>query len=159
MKILKILLVEDDEDNYVRTKTLLENAFPQHYQLSWAANMQQARVEIRQTDFHVLQFDCSLGTGTGLEFANEVSSTHANSVPIIFLTNKESTETEGAALKAGVSDCIVKQELTSLLLKKSIRYAIARSKAQLAQQENAMKCRGHFSDGKTPTPVSDRRGR
>lgn len=119
----KILLVEDDEDDYVLTRTLLSEARGNRYDLHWATTYDAAVHKLSENSWDVILVDYDLGSHTGLEVVKKVSSLGCHA-PVILLTGRGSYETDVEAMKAGAADYLTKAEANSLLLERTIRYAI-----------------------------------
>jgi len=137
---LNILLVEDDEDDYLLTREVLADAYHHdEYHLDWVPEAKDALSIILSSHFDILLFDYYLGTKNGIELAKTVYVSHPAPPPIILLTGQGSSDTDVLALEAGIADYIRKQSLNSNILKRSIRYAIARQYAQNALQESKLR--------------------
>ncbi|RPI85521.1 MAG: hybrid sensor histidine kinase/response regulator, partial [Chloroflexi bacterium] len=119
----KILLVEDDEDDYVLTRTLLSEVRGNRYDLHWATSYDAAVHKISENSWDVILVDYDLGSHTGLEVVKNVSASGCHA-PVILLTGRGSYETDVEAMKAGAADYLTKAEANSLLLERTIRYAI-----------------------------------
>lgn len=137
---LKILLVDDDEDDFIITRNLLSEAQGVHYNIDWIVSYEDALEIIGQKKYDVYLFDYRLGEHTGLELLHEVTKKDCAS-PIILLTGQGDHEIDIEAMKAGASDYLVKGEMSFSLIERSIRYAIERKKAeaqilQLAYYDN-----------------------
>ncbi len=119
----KVLLVDDDEDDYVVTRDLLMESDRHAFKLTWKNNYESALITMAQESFDVCLVDYRLGSHTGLELLIEAIHRGVNS-PIILLTGQAEREIDFQAMKAGAADFLVKSQLTSSLLERSIRYAI-----------------------------------
>lgn len=78
----------------------------------------------------VILLDLSLPDKSGSELINDIVAISAN-IPIIILTGYGDSEFGVKSLSMGVSDYIMKDELTQQLLHKSILYSIERQKLNL----------------------------
>jgi len=126
--VVRILLVEDDEDDYVMTRDLLEEVPGEPYELEWVAEYDRAQDVIREQRHDVYLFDYRLGAETGLELL-KFSVLESPDVPVIMLTGQRDREIDVQAMKAGAADYLVKGEIGAALFERSIRYAIERSRA------------------------------
>ncbi|HYC53529.1 MAG TPA: response regulator [Candidatus Binatia bacterium] len=122
---LRILLVEDDEDDYVLTRELLAEAQGAGFDLVWAPTYADAVREIRRTPFDVFLVDYRLGERTGLDLLrNELQEGRLG--PVFILTGQGTHEVDVEAMKLGASGYLVKGELRSRELERTIRYALER---------------------------------
>jgi len=120
---LHVLLIEDDEEDYLITKNFLDKIKDKHVKLDWAPTFSEGKKAIIAGQHDVCLIDYRLGKNTGLDllrFANEIEYR----TPTIILTGQENYETDMEATEAGASDFLVKGEFDTKQLERSIRYAI-----------------------------------
>ena len=122
-RLWNILLVEDDEDDYILTKNMLSNGRGSKYNLEWVSTYEQGKTAMLSNGFDAVLMDYRLGHRTGLDLIREVAS-QGYKAPIILLTGQDTYELDLQAMEAGVTDYLVKNEVTPLLLERSIRYSI-----------------------------------
>jgi diguanylate cyclase (GGDEF)-like protein len=127
---LKILLVDDDEDDYVMTRDLLDDARGSSFELDWISDYDSALKAVLRQEHDAYLFDYRLGARTGLDLLQEMMAEVGSRVPVILLTGQGDLETDLEAMKAGASDYLIKGEINAHLLERSIRYAIERKKAE-----------------------------
>jgi signal transduction histidine kinase len=120
---VRVLLVEDDEDDYVVTRAMLDDAERITVDLAWADSADDARRLLAVGDYDLLLVDHRLGGSTGLEFVRQATQDGFRG-PFILLTGVYDGEIDDDALDAGVSDYLVKGTIDPALLERSIRYAI-----------------------------------
>lgn len=125
---VQILLVEDDEDDYVMTRDLLEDVVGTRYELCWAATYELGLNKIHEQDFDVHLFDYRLGARTGLELL-EACHQAGSSVPVIMLTGQSNHATDLQAMQAGAADYLIKGQIDPDQLERAIRYALQRARA------------------------------
>lgn len=149
---MRVLLIEDDEDDYFLTRELLSDVFGRHLSLEWASAWQPALELALESRHDVVIVDYRLGARNGLELVRE--AVHLGCcMPFIVLTGEGNREIDLEAMRAGATDYLVKGEITAPLLDRSIRYAIERRRserhlAQLAQidQLTGLANRYHFRE-------------
>jgi diguanylate cyclase (GGDEF)-like protein/PAS domain S-box-containing protein len=124
---IRVLLVDDDEDDYVITRDLLAEVREVHYEMEWVSTCQSALDFIVQKKYDVCLFDYCLGEGNGLWLLREVIG-RGYRVPVIMLTGQGDHGIDLEALKAGAADYLVKGDLQSSLLEHAIRYALERKR-------------------------------
>ncbi len=64
---IKILLIDDDEDDYVLTRDLLMDIHPSGYQLDWSHNPQTAIDSFKDNNYDLYLIDYKLGKMTGID--------------------------------------------------------------------------------------------
>lgn len=124
-----LLLVDDDEDDYILIRDLLTEIARENYQLDWVATYEKALEAMRHRQHDIYLLDYRLDAHTGIELLRE-PGLHGYHLPTIVLTGKEDREVDLAAMKAGAIDYLVKGQITPPLLERSIRYALERKQAE-----------------------------
>jgi two-component system sensor histidine kinase UhpB len=130
-EVLRILLVEDDEDDYLLFSALLNSIHPSRYEIDWVKDYESALAGLLKCDHDVSILDYSLGEHNGLELLNQACKNGCR-IPIIFLTSHGDYRIDFDAMKGGAADYLLKDELNAPLLERSIRYAIERRQSQEA---------------------------
>ncbi len=125
MREIRLLLVEDDEDDYIITRDLLEDIFSGQYRLDWARDLESARQQLASNQHDVCLMDYALGPEDGVSLLKEAPLLGFTG-PIIMLTGQDDERLDEEALSAGAVDYLVKNILTQSRLARAIRYAIAR---------------------------------
>ena len=118
-----VLLVEDDEDDYVLVRAWLSEARSGEFVIQWAKSYQSALEAVAENQPDAILADYDLGGYNGLELTEELQALGCGS-PVILLTGRGSYDLDLAAMEAGVTDYLSKHEVTPLLLERAIRYAI-----------------------------------
>ncbi len=126
---IKILLIEDDEDDYVMIRDLLSEIKGMAYDIEWVTTYDAAIKAISLNEHNVYLVDYRIGERTGLELIHEAVKKGCN-VPIIILTGQEDRKVYIETMKAGSVDYLIKGKIDAFLLERSIHYAIERKKAQ-----------------------------
>lgn len=120
---IKVLLVEDDEDDYLLTRDMLQEIEGASFQLDWERNYAVALATLLQRRHDVYLVDYRLGERTGLELLQEAIGGGVRA-PIILLTGQGDHAIDLEAMRMGAADFLVKGNFESPLLERSIRYAI-----------------------------------
>ena len=120
---LRILLVEDDEDDFVLTRSMLQVQGAMAVQLEWEQAYDPALRAIRESRHDVYLVDYRLGERTGLDLVRD-AWTHDPSAPVIVLTGQEDYEVDLQATELGVTDYLVKGTIDAPALERTIRYAV-----------------------------------
>ncbi|MBW4596479.1 MAG: response regulator [Brasilonema angustatum HA4187-MV1] len=132
----KVLLVDDDEDDYVLTRDWFGEFQVACGELEWKNSYQAAMDAIVKNQYDVCLVDYRLGASNGLDLLREAIHQGCSS-PIILLTGKGDREIDIEAMKAGAADYLEKSQLTAPMLERSIRYAVERKRAEQKIREHA----------------------
>lgn len=130
-KEVRILLVDDDEDDYVITRDLLEEISHQPFRIDWVATYPAAMAAFARQEYDVYLVDYLLTNGTGLDLLREAKSIGCEA-PIIFITGQGDSRIDLEAMKAGAADYLVKGKFDAWLLERAIRYALQRQRMNQA---------------------------
>lgn len=128
---LKILLVDDDEDDYIITQDLLSEIRLMKFDLSWEKTHENVLKLLSNNHFDMCLFDYRLGAKTGLDLLQEVVKIGYKG-PVIILTGQDDHEIDKETMKAGASDYLVKGQISASLLERSIRHALERKRTEEA---------------------------
>jgi two-component system, cell cycle sensor histidine kinase and response regulator CckA len=139
---VRVLLIDDDEDDYIITRDLLDdlqiaaNSGRFHdemgFELDWVDNYEDGLNAIKLGQHEVYLVDYRLGEVNGLTLLREgVQLTNA---PFILLTGQGDREIDVEAMRAGAADYLVKGSMDAALLERSIRYAVERKNAERIRQ-------------------------
>ncbi len=131
-----ILLVDDDEDDYILARAMLFEIYGRHCKVDWRSKWEEALRSITEQAHDVYLIDYRLGERTGIELVREAIALGCQG-PIILLTGDASREVDLEAMRAGASDYLVKSELTVPLLDRALRYALERYRGELRLAELA----------------------
>jgi PAS domain S-box-containing protein len=124
-----ILLVDDDEDDYIITRYYLEQFKGRKVQLDWAADFRRGQEALAHGRYDAALVDYDLGSGTGIELIAAMSALGCPT-PIILYTGRGSYEVDLEAMAAGATMYLTKTEGSPLLLERAIRYAIQMKQAE-----------------------------
>jgi signal transduction histidine kinase len=133
-----ILLIDDDEEDYIITRDKLAEAQQGEFTLEWAPDFEAGQKALNEKYYDAVLLDYDLGEKTGLDFLR-AARLDENQGPVILLTGQGSYELDLEAMKAGAADFLEKSEVTGLLLERAIRYSIesrTTQKAILKAKEN-----------------------
>ena len=129
---LRVLLVEDDEDDYLIIRDLLSEM--KTFELEWVTNYDDALEAIERGEHDVCLLDYRLGERNGLELLHEASE-RGFKVPIILLTGQGDREVDLEAMRAGAAGYLAKGQIDAPLLERSVRYAFTRTLRILGESE------------------------
>jgi PAS domain S-box-containing protein len=158
MKTYKVLLVDDDEDDYILTKDIF-NEIPQRerYKLSWINNYEEAINAMLKSHYDIYLVDYRLGKHTGIDLLNEAIKSNVDE-PIIILTGKGDSKVDEEALEIGAADYLVKDKIDPFTIERSIRYAVKHKSSLKTIRDSEKKFRIIFERSKEPFLIIDSLG-
>jgi len=124
-----VLLIEDDEEDYILLQRLLAKVPHQRYRVLWEQRPERGLAHMQRDDHDICLVDYRLGAASGIEVLKEARQ-QGYARPIIMLTGAGEGNIDIQALHAGADDYITKDQLQGELLHRLIRYAIERKKAE-----------------------------
>src|ERR1041385_7773860 len=125
---IRVLLIEDDEDDYVITRELLSEIRGKDFKLRWERTFEGGLEALELNQHDVCLVDYRLGARNGIELLRAARDFTCQS-PIILLTTSGHHEIDVEAMEAGAADYLVKGRLDANNLERSIRYARQRHRA------------------------------
>ncbi|MBC7383785.1 MAG: response regulator [Bacteroidia bacterium] len=132
--VIKILLVEDDEDDYFIIKDYLSEAALQ-FEIEWVNNYNSFIEHLNNTDADLVITDYLLGSTSGIEVLKKVKEVNPV-LPVMILTGKGNTSIDMEAMKLGAADYLIKGSFDASSLERSVRYVIERSNSIKILKEN-----------------------
>ena len=126
---IRLLLVEDDEEDYILTRKLLRDNGRAVFEVKWVRSYDAAVAELRRPH-DVCVVDYRLGAGSGLALV-ERGIADGFLGPMIVLTGRGDHDVDVEAMKAGAADYLVKDQLTPQLMERVIRHSIDRKAAEV----------------------------
>ncbi len=122
-QLIHVLLVEDDEDDYILFQDVVSEFKHTHVELTWADGFQKAMASVKDRMADIFIVDFQLRGHTGIEFMHEVMQKGIRK-PFIILTGQGDYDVDLQAMRQGASDFIEKDLITAHILERAIRYAI-----------------------------------
>ncbi len=127
----RILLVEDNPGDARLVEELLKEVLPEGFDLHWEDTLEGALEELDTAKFDVILCDLGLPRSSGLATFAKVYL-EAAGVPIIVVTSLDDENIAVEAVRHGAQDYLVKDELNTQTLLRSVRFAQARRLAHTA---------------------------
>ncbi len=125
---INILMIDDDEDDYVIVRDIIEEIERVNYKLDWKSSYQDGMKALLAHPYDICLLDYQLGALTGLDFLQELNCYECN-IPVIMLTGQNDREIDLSAMNTGAADYLIKNQVSTAIVERSIRYAIAHAKA------------------------------
>ncbi len=132
---IRVLLVEDSPDDARLIQVLLGKVTEADFVITHEDRLAQGVARLEHDRFDVVLLDFSLPDSFGLDTFLSIHET-APKVPVIVLTSLDDDELAAHAVREGAQDYLVKREVDTRLLVRSIRYAIARQTADDALRDS-----------------------
>ncbi|MEH2054681.1 MAG: hybrid sensor histidine kinase/response regulator [Nostoc sp.] len=122
---VKILLIEDNLPYARLLQEFLMQAQSQEFTLVHVKRLREALQELTQCNYDVILLDLSLPDSEGLSSLPPLIGQVPN-IPIVVLTNTNDEELAIEAVRQGAQDYLIKRQVNSDVLVRSLRYAIER---------------------------------
>ncbi|GAB4318919.1 MAG: hypothetical protein Kow0059_12720 [Candidatus Sumerlaeia bacterium] len=133
---IRILVVEDNPDDLRILRDLLAEARRLRIHLEHAATLTDGLQLHGERHFDCVLLDLQLPDSRGLETFRTFKARAGTASAIIILSGLSSEEVAANAVAEGAQDYLVKGQVNSDLLVRSIRYAVARHHAEEALRES-----------------------
>ncbi|HTK37165.1 MAG TPA: diguanylate cyclase, partial [Pyrinomonadaceae bacterium] len=155
---IKVLLIEDDEDDYLLTSDLLGEVKDVRYDIHWVSRYDDALATLRGGNYDVCLIDYRLGLGNGIELMREALATGCP-VPMILLTGQGGKDIDNEATEAGAADYLVKGTVEAHVLERAIRYSIANGRMIRQMRESETRFRSLVESAKDAIVLTDFEGK
>jgi len=127
---VRVLLIDDDRDDYLLTRDLFAEIPGNRYVLDWAPDYERGLAALCEATHDVYLLDFRLGEKSGLDLMAEARKNNCSG-PIIFLTGQSVWEVDLAAMEQGAADFLDKGRLDAVLLDRSVRYALQQRRYEI----------------------------
>lgn len=156
-QLIKVAVIDDDEDDYALVRDLLQSIDTATYVVDWIPDFDEALEAIGQGRYDVFLLDYLLGEHDGLELLYKAVGLGSHP-PIIFLTGQGNYRVDMEAMQAGAADYLVKGQLSSELVERSIRYSIAHKEIEDTLRKSEQKYRTLVETMNEGLGVQDEKG-
>jgi PAS domain S-box-containing protein len=136
---IRVLLIEDDEDDYLLTRDLLSAVSESSFEIDWRASYAAGAAGLAEGRHDVCLLDYRLGERDGLELLRAARQA-GYEVPVIVLTGQGDRDIDMQAMQAGAAYYLVKAGMDAPLLERTIRYALQlrRTERMLIEQTDLL---------------------
>jgi signal transduction histidine kinase/DNA-binding NarL/FixJ family response regulator len=134
---MRILLIEDNDDDVVLIRQMLSASAGETFKLEWVDRMALGTEKLTRARPDAILLDLSLPDSSGLATYEKLHAA-APDVATIVLSGLDDNEIAVNAVRLGAQDFLVKGRFDQNLLIRSLRYAVERKRAEkriLAQQQ------------------------
>jgi PAS domain S-box-containing protein len=153
----QVLIIDDDEDDYIITSSLIRNIPSSGFKLDWCYSYTKALEKMKKKEADIYFIDYLLGAKTGLDLLKEAVGAGCEE-PIILLTGKGNHDVDMEAMQVGAMDYLIKGEFNEEKLERSIRYALERANTIKALRANERKYRNMFERSKDMVFTANEQG-
>jgi signal transduction histidine kinase len=122
---IRVLLIEDDPGDADLVRALATEAKDVHLDIVCVKRLSSAVGLLQKESFDIVLSDLTLPDSQGIETFIKINTVSPD-VPIVLLTGLSDKELAATAVRSGAQDYVVKGEVDSALLQKTIQYAIER---------------------------------
>ncbi|PLS81192.1 hypothetical protein CYG49_02565 [Candidatus Saccharibacteria bacterium] len=133
----KIMLIDDDEDDYLIVKSIISKIPNAEFLLTWCHSYDDAKTIVQQNDYDLFLIDYRLGAHNGLELLM-IAEPQKRAEPFIMLTGAGDNVIEQQAMQLGAADYLVKGSFDAELLSRTLRYALQRKFLEQQRIEQLM---------------------
>ncbi|MEO0898337.1 MAG: ATP-binding protein [Bacteroidota bacterium] len=120
---ISILLIDDDEEDYMITRDMIEEIRNQDFDTEWVQSYEEGIKAMAEARHDIYLVDYRLGAKDGLDVLQRAIDMGIQN-PVILLTGQGDLEVDVNAMDRGAADYLVKSELTPFRLERSIRYSL-----------------------------------
>jgi signal transduction histidine kinase len=126
---VRVLMVEDSTGDAPSLREMFSGEKPGSFELNHVVRIGEAEVHLAKDRADIILFDMGLPDGTGID---NVRRAHAMApgVPMIVLTGSDDEALAAEVMKEGAQDYLVKGQIESRALPRTIRHAIERRRMQ-----------------------------
>lgn len=142
---IRVLIVDDDEDDFIITRDLIDEIPSASIEVEWVRSVDHARPKLTSGSFDIYLIDYRLGSESGLDLIREATAAGCRK-PMILLTGQGDRSVDMDAMRAGAADYLVKSQVTASFLERSIRYALQRYRDQEQLRESENRYQSLFED-------------
>jgi len=153
--LIRILLVDDDEDDFLLTREMIQETGGR-FVVEWISTYRDAIRAIKNETHDVYLIDYRLGERDGLDLVRSAIAGGCKA-PLIMMTGAGDRRVDMAALAAGAVDYLVKERLSAELLERSIRYALERKRNEQLLHDAGERLEAQVAGRTAELTVSNRR--
>jgi signal transduction histidine kinase len=134
----KVLLVEDDEDDYTLVSHFLREIKSPKFELTWVRTSEEAVAQMCRNAHDIVLIDYRLGDQSGVQLLAEAKE-RGMRIPAVLLTGFGNHTVDLRAMAAGAADYLEKSQVTPALLERSIRYTVENARVNRMLHELSRK--------------------
>jgi ActR/RegA family two-component response regulator len=151
---VRILVVDDDDTDFFIIREYIKGIPNQKFLVDQCRHYDEALSLIRQKKYDLYFIDYRLGAQTGLDLLRNALFQGCEE-PLILLTGKGNSAIDHEAMELGAADYLLKSEISSENLDRSIRYALSRAAVLNALRTSERKYRAVFEHSREAILITD----
>jgi PAS domain S-box-containing protein len=151
---VRILVVDDDDTDFFIIREYIKGIPNQNFLVDQCRHYDEALSLIRQKKYDLYFIDYRLGAQTGLDLLRNALFQGCDE-PLILLTGKGNSAIDHEAMELGAADYLLKSEISSENLDRSIRYALTRAAVLSALRTSERKYRAVFEHSREAILITD----
>jgi PAS domain S-box-containing protein len=129
---IHLLVIEDNPGDAGLIREMLAEAKGMSFELEWTETLSQGIERIALSGIDVVLLDLALTDSTGLETLRRLRAASPRAPVVVVLSGLSDEEIPFQAVQEGAQDYLIKGQMDSSLLVRSIRYALERGQEQEA---------------------------
>lgn len=151
---LRILVIEDDDTDFFIIREFIKGIPNRSFVIDQCVRYNEALELITARRYDLYFIDYRLGARTGLDLLRSALLQGCEE-PLILLTGKGNTLIDQEAMEIGAADYLLKSEISSENLERSIRYALSRAHVLNALRASEKKYRAVFENSREAIFIAD----
>lgn len=157
-ELMRILLIEDNPGDVRLLRQHLAEGGARRFELVHADRLSAGLERLAETSFDVVLLDLSLPDSQGPDTVFRIRAA-SNRMPIVVLTGVEDEALGLQLIQSGVQDYLVKGQVSSPLLTRSLRYAVERVRMEEILRESEARFRAIMDNSPALMFIKDIEGR
>jgi PAS domain S-box-containing protein len=129
---IHLLLIEDNPGDAGLIREMLAEARGMSFELEWTESLSEGIERLASGGIDVVLLDLALPDSTGLETLRRLRAASPRAPVVVVLSGLSDEEISFQAVQEGAQDYLIKGQVDSSLLVRSIRYALERGQEQEA---------------------------
>lgn len=151
---IKVLVIDDDEDDFFIIQDLLKQLGPNRFSVDWAPNFDKGFEQICEKGHHIYLIDHLLGSETGLTLIAKAIQEGCRG-PMVLLTGVGNRDLDIQAIHVGADDYLPKSLLSTEILERTIRHAMERFSQRIEIEAERQKYKQLFDQSNDPIYVTN----
>lgn len=136
-KEVRVLVIDDDEEDFFILKKTFERIPQSPFVLDWTPSFDEALKRISERKHDIFLIDYRLGEHTGLELLKQAEA-ERRSEPFILLTGTDDRDVEWRSMRLAAADYLRKSTINSEVLSRTLYYALQRKQIERQRLQHLM---------------------
>lgn len=144
-RLLRILMIDDDEDDALIIRSMLADVSPEGHQIEWLDCADRGLARLSAGDIDIVLLDYRLGGDLGTDWLPHFKRV-APKTPVLLLTGQGDTHADQKAMALGAAGYLVKGDFSAEALHRILLYSIEREAVIDALSQSEWHYRHLFED-------------